>query len=316
MRLQYPKKLFDTERIPTGGRVDDYWMSTMLRQVFKESRKGPALPSALKWWDPESVLKFFNLKAVEFGNWLNQPDRYEYLVGCSVSMYDLAKIIGFDNSQIGLQDNLSVAFGARGQSRALAHFEMHDFVINLTRYKREDAWQNDAKYLASGGVGSFGHEWAHAFDYFISNTYDNEFKNRFMLSDILQDCMKETEVGVFKRVKTPLGKAAKLMLELMTKICYVREGNSQKYDFSSYYRNLLRLVADPNKNYGKYWIRGHEIFARAFEVFLFYEGQRKGVSNPYLKKQKYTSVVYCNQEDYKSWRKEMVALLDYAASRI
>lgn len=315
-KKRLPKKLYDTERIPAGGRVEEHWKAEMLTQVFKQARKGPAIPASLKWWDPEDVLKHFKLRAFEFGNWLNQEDRYEYLIGAAVSMHDLAHIIGFDRSQIGLRDNLSIAFGARGVSAALAHFEPLQMVINLTRYKKADSWLKDGKYLASGGVGSFGHEWAHALDYFISTQYDTEFKDNYMLSSIITECIKPQRNGTFKKVRTPKGGAAKAMLNFMTKLCYSKPVGSSQYELSDYFRRVLRLISSPNNSYGKYWIMPAELFARAFEVFLFYEGARKGIVNPYLRSQKYVSQMYCTEDDYKSWRKEMIELLDYAGGRI
>ncbi len=47
---------------------------------------------------------------------------------------------------------LGVAFGSRGRSAAMAHYEPSNRVINLTK---------------SSGFGSFGHEFFHAYDHLI-----------------------------------------------------------------------------------------------------------------------------------------------------
>lgn len=284
--------------------------------MFDQARKGSDLPSSFEFWNTEYLLDYFNAQGFEFGNWLNQKDRYEYLVGCAISLLDLSKIVNLEPRQIGLGGHLTFAFGARGQSAALAHFEPHSWAINITRYRDSDKRLKAYKYIESGGAGSLGHEWAHALDQYLYFHHDQEFRRVHMLSDILPLFMVPISgTDRFKMQSRPKGKAARVMLDLMVKICY-RKMKGGDYEYSDFYGRIVEMVEEKGNGVGEYWSRPHEILARSFEVFLFEEGKRKRISNPFLKKTKYTSVMYPTKEDYLNWRREMKALFSFASSKV
>jgi hypothetical protein len=114
--------------------------------------------------DQNEIIKKYSLKGFEYGNWLNNNDRYDRLLATSDSMADLAKIIGSKN--IGLDGTVGIAFGARGSSAALAHFEPAAWMINLTKER---------------GFGALAHEYGHALDYFFG-TYIDRLKGFASLS--------------------------------------------------------------------------------------------------------------------------------------
>ena len=60
----HPKKIFDTHAIPKMGRVDRAWMSKLIVNAFGQRRTGPELPETFRFYDPDFVLKEFNLKAL------------------------------------------------------------------------------------------------------------------------------------------------------------------------------------------------------------------------------------------------------------
>lgn len=314
--LAYPRKLQDTSRAIPGGRVDRHWRGKLLQQVFNQARKGSSLPSKFEFWNPEYLLEYFNARGFEFGNWLNQADRYEYLIGCGVSLYDLAQIVNLDHRQMGLGGHLTFAFGARGKTPAIAHFEPSNWAINLTRYKEETKGLKAYKYLESGGAGSLAHEWMHALDQYLYYYHDQQFQNVHMLSDIIDQFMipiKDSDRH--KKIGAPNGKAARVMLDLMIKICY-RQMSDGNYVYSDFYGSLLEVVKEKSNGYGEYWIRPHEILARSFEVFVFNEGKRKGISNPFLKKTKYSPGLYPSVQEYRRWAKDMRRLLSLSSSEI
>lgn len=102
---------------------------------------------------PEDFLNTFGFRGVEFGNWVPQAERQLYLNKTYDAIMDFCNIIGISPKAFSLGGELALAFGARGKSRALAHYEPLKMVINLTRMK---------------GAGSLAHEWFHAFDNYIS----------------------------------------------------------------------------------------------------------------------------------------------------
>lgn len=98
----------------------------------------------------EQLMTEYRLRAVQFGESLSQKERQQWLNEAFDALADLADICGIPRTWIGLgQPGLAIAFGARGRSNAMAHFEPSLRVINLTRRR---------------GAGSLAHEWGHALD--------------------------------------------------------------------------------------------------------------------------------------------------------
>lgn len=100
----------------------------------------------------EDMLQTFGFYGGEFGNWESQSERQYHLNYSYEAFQDLAAALGIQESDISLDGNLSIAYGARGKGNALAHFEPDRNVINLTKMK---------------GAGSLAHEWGHALDFFL-----------------------------------------------------------------------------------------------------------------------------------------------------
>lgn len=97
----------------------------------------------------EDFIKDFSIRGGEFGNWLNDNDRRESVNLCYEAFHDLAKALDIQPEDVSLNGRLAIAFGARGQGSALAHYEIEREVINITKMR---------------GAGSLGHEWGHAMD--------------------------------------------------------------------------------------------------------------------------------------------------------
>lgn len=117
----------------------------------------------------QDYLDDFGFKGGEFGNWTNQNDRQTSLNMGYDAFKDLAKALNIADADIALGGNLSIAFGARGQGAALAHYEPMREVINLTKMK---------------GAGSLGHEWIHAIDDYTGKQLDlKPVKDNKMMSE-------------------------------------------------------------------------------------------------------------------------------------
>ncbi len=103
----------------------------------------------------DDMMDVFGFRAGEFGNWENDNDRQTNLNMSYDAFKDLAKALNINERDISLGGKLAIAYGARGVSGALAHFETGTNVINLTKMR---------------GAGSLAHEWGHALDYYIAQT--------------------------------------------------------------------------------------------------------------------------------------------------
>lgn len=102
----------------------------------------------------KDFMETFGFRGVEFGNWNNQIERQQVMNAAYDGLMDLAEVMGIPAKAIGLNGDLALAFGARGQglSSARAHYERSRAVINLTKMH---------------GAGALAHEWFHALDHYL-----------------------------------------------------------------------------------------------------------------------------------------------------
>lgn len=108
----------------------------------------------------DNMLERFNLRAIEFGEWLPDKERQHVLNTSYDALCDLADVIGIDPGEIGLDKTIALAFGSRGRAGAAAHFEVkrsaddnRDFgLLHMTRMS---------------GAGSLAHEYGHALDWWM-----------------------------------------------------------------------------------------------------------------------------------------------------
>lgn len=151
-------KIYDDTTIKPGSRVDQYW-----RNRIKRPDKVLNLPSsdAEYLFEPLKSVNTFGLYSLEFGNWMNQQDRANYLYGIGSSLRDIATVIGVPMKKIGIKGTLSIASGARGKGgSAAAFFNRKYILINLTK---------------TNGIGTLCHEYAHAIDF--TNGYGSDNPN-------------------------------------------------------------------------------------------------------------------------------------------
>lgn len=101
------EKIIDTNStISRGGRVDDYWMPRELLQ--KRSKFAGAAKGEI---DLVAILDRYKLKGFEFGNYVNQNDRRDFVEACNKSLANLQQILGYKD--LGFDGRLGIAFGAR-----------------------------------------------------------------------------------------------------------------------------------------------------------------------------------------------------------
>ena len=94
------------------------------------------------------------MKAVQYGNSMPDTEREYHTKWSLQAMSDLSDILNLPLEQITARGKLGIAFGARGKSGALAHYEPGTKMINLTR---------------CNGFGSLAHEWGHFVDNILSS---------------------------------------------------------------------------------------------------------------------------------------------------
>lgn len=295
-------KVVDHGNVAPRGKSDMYWGREGIDIVFlpndSKVRTGATIPDTYKYADVRFLENYYGIRAFEFGNWLSQQDRVNYLSGLGIALFDMHKAIGFTPKQLSIKGKLSVAFGARGRGKALAHFEPGSFAINLTRYsrpapvkKRSKGFKRVDQILKDGGVGAFAHEYGHALDYY--GGLHVEKGDTFGLSrDDSTDTRPDTNL---MKKNTLRGLMEKLLYKIIWK-------NSTS--FSPYYERLKKAAV------GKYPIQRNEIFARSFEVYVQYKLGLKKYKNVFLNQVKYSPAFYLTIPEMKKIEKEYDALIN------
>ena len=181
----------------------------------------------------DDFMECFGIRGGEFGNWTNDHDRQTNLNMAFDAFCDMAEALNISRRDIGLigleTGALAIAFGARGHSRALAHYEPGREVINLTKMK---------------GAGSLAHEWGHAFDDYIAKK-------------------SEVKLGKLASMVTNNPKIPRCFVDLNIELhCNVVGETSKYYSDSSIFDKLF------NASGHGYWKSNEEMFARAFACYV------------------------------------------------
>lgn len=144
----------------------------------------------------DDILNNFGFKGGEFGNWVTQNERQQFLNYAQDAFTDLAAALDVTPDSLGQQKAMSIAFGARGKglTGAVAHFEPAKKVINMTRLK---------------GAGSLAHEYGHSIDNYLSRVggYDengmvtSNLRNP-KLSDNMKEAIKQVEDAMKYNIST------------------------------------------------------------------------------------------------------------------
>lgn len=178
--------------------------------------------------DQFAIIRQYQLKGFEYGNWVSNNDRYDHLIAAQRSLQHLSWI--FRTQNIGINNNVGIAFGARGNGgRVAAHYEPNMNMVNLTK---------------PHGAGCLAHEYGHALDFNLGSFVDQN-KNYAALSGghSIAQTLDENTGGQLRAMTN------KLLDEIN------RTESTQ----------TLR-----KNNVAEYWIRRTELFARFFEMYISY----------------------------------------------
>lgn len=176
----------------------------------------------------DMLLSSCGFRAVQFGNTVSQIARQRFLDNVYLSLEVLSEFFSIPMRWLGL-GGVALAYGARGEPGASAHFEPDLNVINLTK---------------KNGPSSFGHEMMHAIDYRLACSFG-------LKSGLLSD---NAAVVGFVKDETKRAKLNALM-ELIDAI--------EQTDF---FVRSHRL--SDQKGGAQYWVKRSELLARGFEAVL------------------------------------------------
>jgi hypothetical protein len=263
------------------SRFDSYWTGR-INQFYKDFLKGETIKEGFD--SVEDLTKMFKLKGFQYGNWLTEDDRFNYTCAIHIALHDLNRVLRFKSQNLGLDNTLGIAFGARGNSKALAHYEAHSDIINLTRYLKFPGYKSVAVkneiFVNSGGSGAFAHEYGHFLDYYFGRNYDTSIHSVSLSggASVIKGRYNNTTKG--------------LRFEMDNVLEGVIWKDKNKNELSDFYIRCLATKKD-------YFILRTEIFARIFEQYIFYKLQEKKIKNSFLTDTKYISKVYLTPSELK-----------------
>ncbi len=255
-------KILDSGIIPPGGRIAQQW-SQMETELIKFTRA----ETFNKKVQTESgeFISYFGFKGVEFGNWMSQADRLEFIYGAAHAFEALRKFLGIPAKYIGLGGELSIAFGARGKGGALAHYEPKHKVINITK--------------PHGESGSLFHEYAHAVDNLVYQLIRSKHESNLINIGFVSGGFSVSKGIDLDRLQRDdlIG----LMENIFASLYWNLDGSKKKWleDFQKHENS-------------EYWHRRNEIFARSSEVWCSLLARKLDINNKMLIAKKYETVVY------------------------
>lgn len=105
----------------------------------------------------DHFMETFKFSGIEWGNWVTQAERQQFL-NCTFDAYsDLLNLMGLPLHFASLNGELGIAFGSRGTSNECAHFDDKEMLIHISKTK---------------AIGSLAHEFGHAFDYVLKQKFN------------------------------------------------------------------------------------------------------------------------------------------------
>lgn len=207
----------------------------------------------------EDILDSFKLRGGQFGNWTNQNDRQVSMDMCFDAFRDLAVALDISYEDIALRQSndtrtsaLAIAFGARGHSGALAHYEPVENVINLTKMN---------------GAGSLAHEWGHALDTYVKS-----------------ECGLTATMGATKAQKYMASHCHPKnnpFVEVVSAMNFKVDEDCNRVA-TDYYKESKEADSNYSSTDNGYWRSNCEMFARAFACYVHDKLAEKGIRSDYL----------------------------------
>jgi hypothetical protein len=207
---------------------------------------------------PDEIVAIFGLRGVEFGNWVRDDERQAAVNLAFEALHDFAEVLGIPPSGIGMWHKLGIGFGSRGRGSGpggigvAAHYESDRVVINLTRFN---------------GDGSFAHELGHMFEHGLRDFVCGKGAEPFASAHWNYPNRRASLLA-----NAEINAAFLTVMDVIMK----REPN---HEGAGWHRSPFLAEAH---RLGRYWTKPLEMFARAFESYVFDWLRERGRVSQYL----------------------------------
>lgn len=221
----------------TNLREDSFYRDIELRRVGA----APAFTDYKKGIDYMS--KDIGFRGIQYGNSVSDSKKIEHALNAANSFTDMGAVLGLPPKKMSFGGKLGIAFGARGNGKAAAHYEPSTNIIAMTK---------------ENGYGALAHEWGHALDY---NSRSHKVAYAVWRSEGKKS--KPTpEVNLVDKIES-----AKSALQPMAD------------RIKAQWRKSDPKLSPERK---VYWTSSEEMFARVFESYINRKMKTAGIENTYL----------------------------------
>ena len=244
---------------------------------------------------PQALKETFGLPDITVGGWVGGAKEEFHVTAASRAFSDLMKLLGLTNKSFSHNGLMHFAFGALGQGRHAAHFSPNTphpsggrvAVINVTR---------------DNGDGTVAHEWGHSLDYLNLNengaqpgasrnkgiqvllsVLKRELDHDQILLRVLQSVdrtllrgLSKNKDGKWEAPSYYVEQAKQEITNTQHNMDIMQFGSWQAFPASDYF---MQAQSHPN---AKYWGNDRELFARAFEAWVYDTMQKGDTRNEYL----------------------------------
>lgn len=247
----------------------------------------------VKHGDEKAIMQEFGFRGVQLGDWVNNEEAEHHLQAAQGALYDLADVMGIDHKRVSFHGSLGLSIGARGSGHGVAKYEPDKKVISLTKF---------------AGGGSLAHEWGHAIDNILAEkalpkgaptriaegplTYRGVFmslgdapeadQDLITAYNRLQSYMQYGDAETYKALQRKdelREKSRKQALDPkeQKELAELHRSQNEKKT-SKYYEASLNMSQAPDA----YWVKPHEMFARAFSCYVHDKLESENRANTYL----------------------------------
>ena len=259
--------------------------------------------------EADTLTKEMGFKSVQLGNYMDDVSAKEHIEQTIGAVEDMSVALGVDFPKLFNDFGLNIAFGARGGGKFLAHYEPSNNIINLTKSRGDGSLFHELVHFFDWKTNKNGlrDKWSSTRkrNYYRPNSYDRstldlvnalegakrvqrEYKPRGDIAE-LTDAEKTVRAGVIADFEAEVPLKDVIVRNTYTEEYYQAVADiynesytkedilwSEKNDF---YKNALEIGGGSDTSY---WVRPHELLARAGQAYIEDKMIEKGNFNPYV----------------------------------